>query len=132
MALIPAPVLAMKKLSINRAMEAQGFLASVNAIAESDAILHLEPSVLALRQDIATLGLKAALARSAGPRSQQLLTKSGRKTIDGLRLIPGLGPGIPRTPTRRQRIERDHGRDGPAAALSQAEDERSAGRRVSG
>nr|WP_184098504.1 enoyl-CoA hydratase-related protein [Sphingopyxis panaciterrulae] len=83
MALIPAPVLAMKKLSINRAMEAQGFLASVNAIAESDAILHLEPSVLALRQDIASLGLKAVLARFAGPRSQQILTQSGRKTIDG-------------------------------------------------
>src|SRR3546814_7853608 len=71
MALIPAPVLAMKKLSINRAMEAQGFLASVNAIAESDAILHLEPSVLALRQDIASLGLKAVLARFAGPRSEE-------------------------------------------------------------
>src|SRR3546814_6240589 len=63
MALIPAPVLAMKKLSINRAMEAQGFLASVNAIAESDAILHLEPSVLAPRPALPHLGPHAAPAR---------------------------------------------------------------------
>lgn len=48
MAMIPPGVLAVKKLSINRAMEAAGFSGAMSALAESDALLHLEPA----RQEI--------------------------------------------------------------------------------
>lgn len=72
MALIAPPVLAMKKQSINRAMEAAGFLSAVNAIAESDAILHLEPSVLELRKRIGDEGLKAVLADFKGASSTEI------------------------------------------------------------
>src|SRR3546814_15855889 len=50
MALIPAPVLAMKKLPIKREKEAQRFPASVTAIVDSSAILHRAPSALRLRR----------------------------------------------------------------------------------
>ena len=80
---VPGPVLTRKKQSINRAMEAQGFLASVNAIAESDAILHLEPDVLALRQDIARRGLKPVLEDFAGPRSQDIFEQFDGKNTNG-------------------------------------------------
>lgn len=82
MALVPASVLTMKKLSINRAMEAQGFLTSVNAIAESDAILHLEPAVMALRTDIASHGMKAVLNRFAGPSSSEIFNQFNKESID--------------------------------------------------
>ncbi len=75
MAKIPAPVLAMKKSSINRAMEAGGFLAAVNAVAESDAILHFEPAVLELRQALANDGLRETLARFRGESSTQIFQR---------------------------------------------------------
>jgi enoyl-CoA hydratase len=69
MALIPAPVLAMKKRSVNRAMEAGGFLAGLNAISETDALLHFEPAVVDLRRRVADEDLKTAIAGFAGPSS---------------------------------------------------------------
>jgi enoyl-CoA hydratase len=77
MAKVPAGVLALKKRSINRAMEAAGFAASVNAIAESDAILHLEPDVAAIRSRLSRDGLKATIADFAGPSSQEIFTSFG-------------------------------------------------------
>ena len=78
MAKVPASVLTLKKRSINRAMEAAGFTAALSAISESDAILHLEPEVGAIRSSIKTEGLKAAVAKFAGPSSQELFSEFGR------------------------------------------------------
>jgi enoyl-CoA hydratase len=75
---VPASVLTLKKRSINRVMEAAGFTAALSAIAESDAILHLEPEVGAIRSSIKTEGLKAAVAKFAGPGSQELFSEFGR------------------------------------------------------
>src|SRR3546814_19091275 len=72
---IPAPVLAMKKMSINRAMEAGGFLAAVNAVAESDAILHFEPAILELREALAQDGLRDTLASVRGQSSTELFRR---------------------------------------------------------
>jgi len=75
MAMIPLPVLTIKKQSINRAMEAQGFLSAVNAVSESDAILHLEPAVLAMRQRIAHEGLMAVVGHYRGESSNQIFNR---------------------------------------------------------
>lgn len=75
MAKIPAPVLAMKKQSINRAMEAGGFLTAVNAVAESDAILHFEPAVLELRERLANDGLGETLSRFRGESSTAIFRR---------------------------------------------------------
>jgi len=83
MAQVPLPVLTMKKRSINRAMEAAGFLNALNAIAESDAILHLEPSVLALRERLATEGLKAVLDDFRGDSSTAIFQKFKEGRTDG-------------------------------------------------
>lgn len=69
---VPLPILTMKKRSINRAMEAEGFLAAVNAVAESDAILHLEPAVMALRERLGSEGLKSVLTDFRGLSSTQI------------------------------------------------------------
>lgn len=68
-AMTPAPVLAMKKRSINRAMEASGFPAALSAASETDALLHFEPAVGELRARISRDGLKATIADFAGPTS---------------------------------------------------------------
>lgn len=83
MATIPAPVLTMKKMSINRAMEAGGFLAAVNAVAESDAILHFEPAVLELRAAIASDGLRDTLARFRGESSTEIFRRFKGGTANG-------------------------------------------------
>lgn len=83
MAKVPPPVLAMKKLSINRAMEASGFLAAVNAIAESDAILHFEPAVLELRASLAKDGLRETLARFRGESSTEIFKRFKGDSADG-------------------------------------------------
>ncbi|EQB06184.1 enoyl-CoA hydratase/isomerase family protein [Sphingobium baderi] len=80
MAQIPAAVLTMKKRSINRAMEAAGFSAGVGAVAESDAILHLEPEVRAIRDRLRTDGLKPVVQSFAGPSSQDIFRKYGDGT----------------------------------------------------
>lgn len=71
-ALVPAGVLAMKKRSINRAMEAAGCDQALSAIAESDAILHLEPEVQRIRSALSTKGLKATVAEFRGLSSQDI------------------------------------------------------------
>ncbi len=72
---IPPAVLTMKKRSINRAMEAAGFLTALDALAESDAILHIEPSVVALRQRLAEEGLKPVLADFRGESSTEIFAQ---------------------------------------------------------
>jgi len=77
MAKIPAGVLTVKKRSINRAMEAAGFSASLSAIAESDAILHLEPEVVRIRKRLGSEGLKGTVAEFRGASSQEIFAKFG-------------------------------------------------------
>lgn len=75
MATIPAGVLTVKKRSINRAMEAAGFSATMAALAESDALLHLEPEVQDIRRDLTEKGLKQTIAPFAGASSQAIFAK---------------------------------------------------------
>lgn len=77
MAKVPAGVLTVKKRSINRAMEAAGFWAATSAVAESDAILHLEPEVMAIRQRLGSDGLKATVAEFRGKSSQEIFANFG-------------------------------------------------------
>lgn len=58
----PPSVLRIKKLSINRAAEAMGFRSAGSAVAEMDALLHLTPAVLELKEWIGQVGLKEAMA----------------------------------------------------------------------
>lgn len=60
-ALTPPDVLRLKKLSINRAAEAAGFRQALSGIAEIDALLHLAPSVLEVRQRMKEQGMKAVI-----------------------------------------------------------------------
>jgi enoyl-CoA hydratase len=83
MAKIPLPVLTMKKRSINRAMEAGGFLTAVNAVSESDAILHFEPSVLELRERLAKEGLRETLAQFRGESSTEIFIRFKGDSADG-------------------------------------------------
>ena len=83
MAKISLPVLTMKKRSINRAMEAGGFLTAVNAVSESDAILHFEPSVLALRERLAKEGLRETLAQFRGESSSEIFKRFKGDSADG-------------------------------------------------
>jgi enoyl-CoA hydratase len=71
-AVIPADVLAVKKASVNRALEAMGHRSASDAVSEMDALLHLSPSVTALREEIARSGLKATMAGYAGATSTQI------------------------------------------------------------
>jgi enoyl-CoA hydratase len=73
--LIPPDVLRVKKQAINRAAEAAGYRQALLGIAESDALLHLAPSVLAIRERIAQEGLKAVLADYKGPSSTALMAQ---------------------------------------------------------
>lgn len=83
MAKIPLPVLTMKKHSINRAMEAGGFLSAVNAVSESDAILHFEPVVLELRERLAKDGLRETLVRFRGESSTEIFKRFKGDTANG-------------------------------------------------
>jgi enoyl-CoA hydratase len=67
MARIPADVLRIKKLSINRTMDAMGVRTAAAAVPEMDALLHLSPSVQQLREWIGEVGLKAAIAEFGKP-----------------------------------------------------------------
>lgn len=62
MARTPSDVLRIKKLSVNRAMEAMGVRTAAAGVSEMDALLHLSPSVAELRAWIADVGLKEAIA----------------------------------------------------------------------
>jgi len=70
---VPPDVLAVKKRSINRAAEAAGFRAATSGIAEMDALLHLAPSVLAIRERMAAIGLKAVVDEYKGPSSAAIV-----------------------------------------------------------
>lgn len=72
---IPPDVLRAKKLSINRAAEAAGFRQATAGIAEMDALLHLTPDVLSIRERMARDGLKAVLADYDGPSSAAIMNK---------------------------------------------------------
>jgi enoyl-CoA hydratase len=61
-ALTPPDVLAMKKLSVNRAMDAMGTRQAAASVSESDALLHLSPAVLEIRERIRNEGLKPVMA----------------------------------------------------------------------
>jgi enoyl-CoA hydratase/carnithine racemase len=71
-ALTPPAVLQMKKLSINRAAEAGGFRAAAVGVAETNALLHFAPDVVKIRQMIAEVGLKAAIAHYQVPATTPL------------------------------------------------------------
>lgn len=58
---VPADVLRLKKLSINRAAEADGFRQALSGIAEIDSILHVAPAVLNIRAQMKERGLKAVI-----------------------------------------------------------------------
>lgn len=75
MSKVPAGVLAGKKRSINWAMEASGFCGAMSALAESDALLHLEPEVQAIRRDLAEKGLKHTVAEFRGESSRAIIAK---------------------------------------------------------
>lgn len=74
-ALVPSPILAMKKRSINRAAEAAGFITGLAAIAESDALLHFEPSVMHMRERLGQEGLREVLATYRGDSSSEIFSK---------------------------------------------------------
>lgn len=57
----PPEVLRLKKLAINRAAEAAGFRQALSGIAEIDALLHLAPDVLAIRERMKEKGLRAMI-----------------------------------------------------------------------
>ncbi|MBA2813848.1 enoyl-CoA hydratase/isomerase family protein [Streptomyces sp. KM273126] len=59
---IPSDVLRVKKLSVNRAMEAMGVRTAAAGVPEMDALLHLSPSVAQMRAWIGEVGLKEAIA----------------------------------------------------------------------
>jgi enoyl-CoA hydratase len=58
---IPAPIIRMKKYSINRAAEVQGFRLIPSLGAETDALLHYSEAVKELSAMIRTEGMKAAI-----------------------------------------------------------------------
>jgi enoyl-CoA hydratase/carnithine racemase len=60
---IPGPILRMKKMSINRVMDAAGFRNIVPMGAETDALLHYSQAVTNLTDMIRESGLKGAIAR---------------------------------------------------------------------
>ncbi|MTE00285.1 enoyl-CoA hydratase/isomerase family protein [Paracoccus sp. YIM 132242] len=76
-ALTPPAVLRAKKRSVNRAAEAAGFRTATNGLAEVDALLHLSPAVLAIRERMAREGLKAVLDTYKGPSSVAIARGAG-------------------------------------------------------
>jgi enoyl-CoA hydratase len=60
---VPADVLAMKKMSLNRVADLAGFRTSAVLGAETNAILHTLPEVLELRDSVQQHGLKEAMRR---------------------------------------------------------------------
>jgi enoyl-CoA hydratase len=82
--LTPSDVLRIKKLSINRAMEAMGVRSSWSAVAEMDSLLHLSPEVLELRRAMHDNGLKATMASFRVPPTTPLVKHDASEdTRDG-------------------------------------------------
>jgi enoyl-CoA hydratase/carnithine racemase len=63
---VPLEILRMKKYSINRVAEIQGFRSAMSMGAETDALLHFSPAVTELQQLIKSKGLKGAIAEFKG------------------------------------------------------------------
>lgn len=61
-ALTPPEVLRIKKLSINRAAEAQGFRQAAAHVADMDALLHQADAVKAIKARAAEIGMKGLIA----------------------------------------------------------------------
>jgi enoyl-CoA hydratase len=77
-ALTPPEILHVKKLSVNRAMEAMGVRQAASSVAEMDALLHTAPSVLALRERLREEGLREVMARYRVPPTSDLsLSREG-------------------------------------------------------
>ena len=72
---VPPDVLRIKKLSINRSAEAQGFRQAVQHGAEVDALLHLAPSVVAVKERIGAVGLKQVMAEYRSASTMNLVPK---------------------------------------------------------
>ena len=70
---VPPDVLRIKKLSINRAAEAQGFRAALGHVAEMDALLHLSPAVLAVKRRVSDFGVKDVIAEYRGPSTKEMV-----------------------------------------------------------
>lgn len=60
---VPADVLLMKKMSLNRVADLNGFRTTVALGAETDALIHALPSVQELRATVGELGLKEAIRK---------------------------------------------------------------------
>jgi len=60
---VPADVLLMKKMSLNRVADLNGFRTTAVLGAETDALIHVIPAVLELRDTISEHGLKEAIKR---------------------------------------------------------------------
>lgn len=58
---VPLEILRMKKASINRVAEIQGFRSAMSMGAETDALLHFTPAVMGLHDLIKDKGLKGAI-----------------------------------------------------------------------
>jgi enoyl-CoA hydratase len=58
---VPADVLRIKKLSINRAAESTGPRGATSGVADMDVLVHATPAVQALREWVAKVGVKAAV-----------------------------------------------------------------------
>jgi enoyl-CoA hydratase len=76
----PPDVLRIKKLSINRAMEAMGVRQATASVAEMDALLHGSPAVVELREWIAQVGLRSALQAYRVPPTTPLTVTSSPET----------------------------------------------------
>ena len=75
----PPSVLRIKKLSINRAAEATGFRDAAASVAEMDALLHLDPAVIEIKQWITKVGLKEAMAAFRVASTTPLISPSATK-----------------------------------------------------
>ncbi len=72
---IPASILRMKKVAINRVADLAGFRTSVTMGADTDALLHYSDAVTSLTDDIREHGLKGAIAKFNGSTTGVAETK---------------------------------------------------------
>jgi len=63
---VPAPVLQMKKLAVNRVQEIQGFLTIAGFGADTDALIHTTSDVSEIQELVREVGIKEAIRRFSG------------------------------------------------------------------
>lgn len=68
-ATVPAPVLQMKKLAVNRVQEIQGFLTVAGMGADTDALIHTTSAVSEIQEMVREVGIKEAIRRFSGPQA---------------------------------------------------------------